>query len=42
MNVVKTSKDAYITVFERTLLTDELHELFGFRTDSEINTIKTI
>ncbi len=42
MNVVKTSKDAYITVFERTLLTDELHELFGFRTDFEINTIKII
>ena len=40
MNVMKASGDGYIPVYERTYLTDQLHELFGFRTDYEINTIK--
>ena len=30
MNVVKTSKDAYITVFERTLLTDDYMNYLDF------------
>lgn len=40
MNVMKTSGDGYIPLYERTHLTDQLHEVFGFRTDYEINTIK--
>lgn len=40
MNVMKTSGDGYIPLYERTHLTDQLHEIFGFRTDYEINTIK--
>ncbi|GGN68973.1 hypothetical protein GCM10012290_11190 [Halolactibacillus alkaliphilus] len=40
MNVMKTSGDGYIPLYEHTHLTDQLHEIFGFRTDFEINTIK--
>ncbi|PXW89224.1 DDE family transposase [Streptohalobacillus salinus] len=39
MNVMKASGEGYIPLYERTHLTDQLHELFGFRTDYEINTI---
>ncbi|MFB1051490.1 hypothetical protein [Paraliobacillus sp. JSM ZJ581] len=38
--VMKASGDRYITLYERTQLTDQLHELFGFRTDYKINMIK--
>ena len=40
MTVLETKGDGYIPSYERTDLTDDLHELFGFRTDYEINTYK--
>ena len=40
MAVLETKGDGYIPTYERTDLTDDLHELFGFRTDYEINTYK--
>ena len=40
MNVLECKGDGYIPEYIRTNLTDELHELFGFRTDYEINTYK--
>ena len=40
MNVLETKGDGYIPEYIRTDITDDLHELFGFRTDYEINTYK--
>ena len=40
MNVLETKGDGYIPGYVRTDLTDDLHELFNFRTDYEINTYK--
>ena len=40
MNVLETKGDGYIPEYIRTDLTDDLHELFNFRTDYEINTYK--
>ncbi|MGN0973138.1 MAG: IS1634 family transposase, partial [Bacilli bacterium] len=40
MNVLETKGDGYIPEYMRTDLTDDLHELFSFRTDYEINTYK--
>lgn len=42
MNVLETKGDGYIPEYIRTDLTDDLHELFGFRTDYEINTYKDL
>ncbi len=42
MTVFETKGDGYIPTYERTNLTDDLHELFGFRTDYEINTYKDL
>lgn len=36
MEVVDTQYNGYIPAYRRTKLTDELHEIFGFRTDYEI------
>ena len=36
MNVLEVKGDGYIPEYERTDLTDELHEIFNFRTDYEI------
>lgn len=40
MNMIETKGDGYIPGYIRTNLTDDLHELFDFRTDYEINTYK--
>ncbi len=40
MNVLESIGDGYIPEYIRTNLTDDLHELFNFRTDYEINTYK--
>lgn len=40
MNVLEIKGDGYIPEYIRTDITDELHELFDFRTDYEINTYK--
>lgn len=40
MNVLESKGDGYIPEYVRTNLTDDLHELFNFRTDYEINTYK--
>lgn len=40
MNVLESKGDGYIPEYIRTNLTDDLHELFNFRTDYEINTYK--
>ena len=40
MNVLEIKGDGYIPEYIRTNITDELHELFNFRTDYEINTYK--
>ena len=42
MTVFETKGDGYIPTYERTNLTDDLHELYGFRTDYEINTYKDL
>ena len=42
MNVLESKGDGYIPEYIRTDLTDELHEIFGFRTDYEINTYKDL
>ena len=42
MNVLETKGDGYIPEYMRTDLTDDLHELFSFRTDYEINTYKDL
>ena len=40
MKVLESKGDGYIPEYTRTDLTDHLHELFGFRTDYELNTYK--
>ena len=40
MNVLENKGDGYIPEYIRTDLTDDLHDIFGFRTDYEINTYK--
>ena len=40
MNVLEIKGDGYIPEYIRADITDELHELFNFRTDYEINTYK--
>lgn len=40
MNVLENKGDGYLPEYIRTNLTDDLHEVFGFRTDYEINTYK--
>lgn len=40
MNVLEIKGDGYIPEYIRTDLTDDLHEVFNFRTDYEINTYK--
>ena len=40
MNMLESKGDGYIPAYMRTDLTDELHDIFGFRTDYEINTYK--
>lgn len=36
MRVFKCTGEGYIPIYTRTDLTDQLHDLFGFRTDTEI------
>ena len=40
MKVLESKGDGYIPEYTRTDLTDDLHDIFGFRTDYEINTYK--
>jgi len=40
MNVLENKGDGYLPTYTRTDLTDDLHEIFNFRTDYEINTYK--
>ena len=40
MNMLENKGDGYLPEYTRTNLTDDLHELFNFRTDYEINTYK--
>ena len=40
MNVLESKGDGYVPIYTRTDLTDELHDIFEFRTDYEINTYK--
>lgn len=40
MELVDTQYNGYIPAYKRTQITDELHELFGFRTDYEITSRK--
>lgn len=40
MNLVKEPEEGYIPAYTRTDLTDKLHDIFGFRTDYEITTLK--
>ena len=40
MNMLENKGDGYLPEYARTNLTDDLHELFNFRTDYEINTYK--
>lgn len=42
MKLLESKGDGYLPTYERTELTDDLHEVFGFRTDYEINTYKDI
>ena len=42
MYLLENKGDGYIPEYERTDLTDDLHEEFGFRTDYEINTYKDL
>ena len=42
MYMLESNGDGYIPEYERTDLTDDLHEEFGFRTDYEINTYKDL
>lgn len=42
MNVLETKGDGYIPEYIKTDSTDNLHELFSFRTDYEINTYKDL
>ena len=40
MNMLENKGDGYLPEYIRTDITDDLHEIFGFRTDYEINTYK--
>ena len=40
MNMLENKGDGYLPEYIRTNLTDDLHEIFNFRTDYEINTYK--
>ena len=40
MMVLELKGDGYTPAYERTDLTDDLHEVFGFRTDYEIISYK--
>lgn len=40
MKVLEQTNEGYLPIYMRTDLTDSLHEIFGFRTDTEITTIK--
>src|SRR5699024_4544917 len=40
MNVLESVNEGYIPTYTRTDLTDTLHDVFGFRTDTEIITIE--
>ena len=40
MNLRELEGIGYIPAYTRTSLTDELHKIFGFRTDYEITTLK--
>lgn len=40
MNVLESPSEGYIPTYTRTDLTDTLHDVFGFRTDTEIITIE--
>jgi len=42
MKVYESTGDGYIPVYERTDITDDLHDTFGFRTDYEIMNYKFI
>ena len=42
MNMLEIQGDGYVPTYRRTSLTDKLHEVFGFRTDTEIVTNKNI
>lgn len=42
MNMYELKRDGYLPAYTRTDLTDDLHEVFGFRTDLEIVTHKEI
>lgn len=42
MNVLESKGDGYIPEYIRTNLTDDLHNVFDFRTDYEINTYKDL
>lgn len=40
MSVLENKGNGYVPEYVRTDLTDDLHEIFNFRTDYEINTYK--
>ncbi len=40
MNVLKYVNEGYVPMYVRADLTDRLHDLFGFRTDTEIVPLK--
>lgn len=42
MNILEIKGNDYIPAYTRTDLTDNLHELFSFRTDTEIVTLKSL
>ena len=42
MNLLENKGDGYLPEYMRTDLTDDLHEIFDFRTDYEINTYKDL
>ena len=42
MKLFESKGDGYMPAYERTDLTDDLHEIFNFRTDYEINTYQDI
>lgn len=42
MNVLECTNEGYIPTYTRTDLTDQLHSIFGFRTDTEIITTKNM
>ena len=40
MNFKHAPNEGYVPTYTRTDLTDNLHEIFGFRTDTEIVSLK--